>query len=121
MKLKSMVILIAAAILFTSACSFQDNPKELPIGKYEMKDGKTPDWAWVMLEEENRFIFNRNIATSYLPMGTYSVEGDELVLKVNEQEIYTFRIEGDRLIFESGAYAESFIEKGTVFELTKDK
>lgn len=118
MKLKSMVILIAAAVLFTSACSFQD--KELSTGKYEMKDGKTADWAWVLLEEENHFIFNRNIATSYLPTGTYSVEDDELILKVNDQEIYTFRIEGDRLIFESGEYAESMIEKGTVFELTKD-
>lgn len=121
MKKKVMVVLLVASILFTSACSFQDNVEELATGKYVMRDAKTEDWAWVLLGDENHFEFNRNIATSYRPMGTYSVENNELILKVNDNELYIFKIKGNGLIFESGKYAESLIEIGTVFELTKNK
>lgn len=119
MRIKSMIILMAAAVLFASACALQDRVEPLATGKYVMKDAQTEEWAWVLLEEENRFEFNRNLATSYRPMGTYVVENDVLVLKVNDQETYKFKIKGDTLIFESGKYAESLIEKGTVFELSK--
>lgn len=121
LKVKYMVILIAASLLFTSACAFQERGKELETGKYVLQDAQTEDWAWILLEEENRFKFNRNLATSYIPMGTYSVEEDELILKASEEEIYRFRIEGDRLIFESGKYAESLLEIGAVFKLTKNR
>lgn len=121
MKIKSMIILIAASVLLTSACSFQNNVEELSTGKYVMQNAEDEDWAWVLLEDENQFQFNRNIATSYIPMGTYFVENDELLLTVNENEIYKFKIKGNTLIFESGKYAESLVEIGTVFELTKNK
>ena len=121
MKMKSMVILIIVSVLFTSACAFGGRVEAPATGKYVMKDAEMEEWAWVLLEEENQFTFNRNLATSYRPMGTYSVEKDELILKVRDNEIYRFRIEGDSLIFESGEFAEGLVEIGTVFELTKDK
>lgn len=119
MKMKSMIILVIISVLFTSACAFGGRSKEPATGKYVMKDAVMEDWAWVLLEEEHQFTFNRNLATSYWPMGTYSVEKDELLLKVHDKEIYRFRINGDSLIFESGEFAEGLIEKGTIFELKK--
>jgi len=121
MKIKPMVILIATFILLASACSLQDSAKELAIGKYVMQDAKDEEWAWVLLDDENKFEFNRNIATSYRPMGTYSVENNELILRVNDNEVYRFEIKGNSLIFKRGKYAESLIEIGTVFELTNNK
>lgn len=121
MKIRSMIVLIAVSVLFTSACAFGGRTEEPATGKYVMQGAPIKEWAWVLLEEDHQFKFNRNLATSYLPMGTYSVEKDELLLKVNDKEIYRFRIEGDRLIFESGELAESLVDIGTVFELTKDK
>ena len=72
-------------------------------------------------EDNNRFVFNRNLATSYDPTGTYSVENSELILRGNVNEVYKFKINGNNLIFESGEYAEGLVEIGTIFELTKNK
>ena len=121
MKTKSIIILLATIILLTSACSFQESTEKLAIGKYVMQDAIDEEWAWVLLDNDNRFEFNRNIATSYRPMGTYSVENNELILKVNDNEVYRFEIKENSLIFISGEYAENLIEIGTVFELAKNK
>ncbi len=120
MKLLSKTLLIIMSVLLVSACSFK-GPNDLKLGKYVMEDTETEDFAWVLLEENNQFQFNRNIATSYLPMGSYSVEEDELILQSGLDEIYRFKISGNSLIFESGKAAESLVEKGTVFVLTKNK
>ncbi len=121
MRIKSMVLLIVVSVLFIYACSLQDNSEELATGKYVMQNAENEDWAWVLLDDENQFEFNRNIATLYIPMGTYLVGNNELILKVNDNEIYKFKIKGNSLIFASREYAESLIEKGTVFELSKNK
>ena len=120
MKIRLSMLLITAIMLFTSACAFQNNFGELKTGKYVLKDGPTEEWAWVLLEDENKFQFNRGNATSYRPVGNYSVENNELILKVNDDEVYRFEIKGSSLIFKSGEYAEGLLESGTVFELTKD-
>jgi outer membrane lipoprotein-sorting protein len=121
MKMKSMIVLFAVTILFTSGCSFQNSIEELVTGKYMMQDAKAEDSAWVLLEDGNKFEYNRGGVTSYRPKGTYSVENNELILSVNDNEVYRFKIKGNSLIFESGEYAESLIEIGTAFELTKNK
>ncbi len=121
MKIKLIMFLMAAIILFTSACAFQNNSEELKTGKYVLKDAPNEDWAWVLLEDKNEFQFNRCSATSYTPVGKYSVENHELILKVNDDEVYRFEIKGSSLIFKSGEYAEGLLEVGAVLELTQDK
>ena len=74
----------------------------------------------VTLKENNEFEFNRDIAMSYLPMGTYSVENGRLKLMVTETESYIFTIEGDKLIFESGLVSDNIVKKGTIYILSED-
>ncbi len=88
----------------------------MEIGKYiKAEDGL----AWVILKENNEFIFNRYAATSYDPIGSYSIKDNMLVLKVNDNEEYIFKIDGDKLIFESGTHIGDLLKKGDVFELNK--
>ncbi len=117
MKNRSKILLIMALITVAAGCSMKEKPEEPQTGKYVMKESEIEDFAWVLLEEDHKFQFNRHIATSYVPMGKYYMEDDELILEVNENEIYRFRVHGNTLIFESGKTAESLVEKGAVFEL----
>jgi len=113
-----MILLIMLALIFVAGCSSQSKEKSLKTGKYVMQDAEVEDWSWVNLKEDNKFEFNRCGALSYLPMGTYSVEDNVLILSVSEDEVYKFIIDGDKLIFESGKMAEPFVSKGAVFKLS---
>lgn len=120
MKLSPKTLLMALSLLLITGCSIIGQTEEPEIGKYTMKGAETEDFAWVLLEDNHQFQFNRNFATSYIPMGSYDLKGDELVLTANEDELYRFKIKGDSLIFESGKGAESLVEKGTIFELKRN-
>ena len=93
MKNKLFLAFLVFAILFSTACSFQEEVEALPTGKYVRKDAPTEDWAWVLLEDDNKFEFSPGIV-SYRPSGTYSVENGELLLKVSDTELYHFEIKG---------------------------
>jgi len=54
------------------------------------------------LKENNEFVFNRDNGTSYRPKGSYSIQDGELILKVSDEEEYKFKIDGEKLVFESG-------------------
>ena len=74
----------------------------------------------VCLKADGTFWFNRHIAMSYLPIGTYSVEGTKLTLFVTEEETYLFEISGaSALTFVSGPSAQSVVEPGTRFVYDK--
>ena len=87
---------------------------ELVPGKYVSADGL----AWVELLEDKQFVFNRGLVTSYRPGGNYFTQEGELVLYVNDAEQYRFTIDGDTIVFQGGGFAESLIEKGTVFAIS---
>ncbi len=119
MKIKSIVLLMMIIVLFFFGYTFLKSNQELSTGKYVMLNAENEDWAWVLLSDDHQFEFNRHLATSYRPMGTYFVENDKLILKVCEQEIYVFKIEGNRLIFQSSKNISSLVPVGTIFELKK--
>ncbi len=121
MKTKLALLLMVISLLVTSGCSKFDKKEELKLGQYTMQNSQGEDWAWVILKEENKFEFNRNMATSYDPMGTYSIKDHRLVLKADLSEIYIFEIDGDKLIFSSGDGAKGLLEEGAVFKLMKEK
>jgi hypothetical protein len=115
MKIK-LTILLFSILLLVSACA---SSNQLALGKYIMKDAQEEEFSWVLLEEDNRFTFNRHIATSYRPSGTYKIEDDLLILTVNEEEIYTFKIMRKTIVFQSGKLAEGMVDVGTVYELKR--
>ena len=115
---KALVLLFTFALAFAMGCSIQNKTKELKTGKYVMQDTEIEDCAWVVLNDDNQFEFNRNIATSYRPSGTYSVKDNILTLFVSENEEYKFLVDGDKLIFKSGDTAADLVEEGAVFKLS---
>jgi hypothetical protein len=116
MKFEKILMFIMLSLLFLSGCV---QNKTLALGRYVMKDAEIEDFAWVELEEDNRFTFNRHIATSYRPTGVYTIENNQLTLKVNAEEFYVFRIVNKTLVFESEGSIPSLIDVGTVFQLKK--
>lgn len=114
MKKRLLMMIIIASLILTCSCSNKKNTNELKSGKYiEVESGL----AWVVLKENNEFEFNRNIA-SYRPIGSYSIKDGELILKVNDKEEYKFKIDGEKLVFESGTYIKNLLKEGAVFQLS---
>lgn len=103
-----------------SGCSIQNKIEEPKIGKYVIQGAESEWMEWVLLKENKEFQFNRNIYMSYLPIGTYSIDGNKLILYVNENESYVFIIEGNKLIFDSSNGINAVVEKGTVFKLSNE-
>ncbi len=119
MKKVILSFLIIMFITSLSACA-EYTPNRLPsLGMYVMIQSD-PEFAWVLLKEDNQFEFNRNLATSYRPTGSYSVEDDVLTLMVSNEEVYIFKIKGKQLIFESSGSIGAIVEVGTVFELSSN-
>lgn len=101
-----------------TGCFKKKESEELKMGKYVMQDTELEGMSWVLLEKDNKFQFNRQINLSYLPVGTYSIDGNKLTLYVNENESYVFTIEKDKLIFESSNVDDDLVKKGAVFKLS---
>lgn len=114
-------ILIIVTLLAFTGCSKEEKPEELKLGNYVMESTETKLGAYVLIEEDNKFQFLRNYAVSYIPMGTYSIDGNELTLYVNEDESYLFTINEDQLIFESSNVDISqFVKKGAIFKFSEE-
>lgn len=119
MKKRLLIMIIIATLILACSCSINKNSNQLKIGKYvyyEVENGFA--WAWVILEENNEFEFNRGISTSYCPRGSYSIQEDELILKVDDTEQYKFKIDEKKLVFESGTDIGNLLEKGAVFQFS---
>ncbi len=120
-RLRYVVISIALLALILGigvGCAKEDKTEAVQIGKYVMAGTEPEDSSWVLIKEGEEFEFVRHIATSYLPRGNYSIEGTTLTLYVDENELFTFTIDGDTLIFEDGPIPRSMITKGAVFKLS---
>ncbi len=114
---KSLLIILLLLVLITG-CSKQEKNEELKTEKYVMQSNDSEWSSWIILEENNKFIFIRHAATSYVPKGTYSINGNKLILYVSENESYEFTIEEDKLIFENSYDIDALVKKGTVFKLS---
>jgi hypothetical protein len=115
MKARRVWLVFAVLIaILAVGCSEQENLGDLKLGKYVKLNAEGQAWAWVSLAENNKFQFNRNIATSYMPCGTYEVKDDMLILTVSEKEVYKFGINGDKIILEDDI--GNLLKRGDVFE-----
>ncbi len=119
-KKRILLLFLLTLILLNllTGCFKKKESEELKMGKYVMQDTELEGMSWVLLEKDNKFQFNRQINLSYLPVGTYSIDGNKLTLYVNENESYVFTIEKDKLIFESSNVDDDLVKKGAVFKLS---
>ena len=95
------------------------NRRDVKLGIYAYGTLEDGSYSYVLLKENNEFEFVRNIATSYVPIGKYKVEGNILILD-GINDLYKFQIDGDKLIFLSSNKDTALIDKGTVFVLEKN-
>ena len=72
-------------------------------------------------EKERNIRKSFNYFFSYVPSGNYLVENNILKLIVNKNEIYKFKIDGDKLIFEGSNVDSNLVEIGTIFKLYNRK
>lgn len=96
---------------------FEKRFQGLSTGKYVMENARVPGGTWVFLRDDKTFAFMRDIATSYVPQGTYSVHGEVLKLTVSEIEEYTFLVDGQRLVLQNGTAIKDLVDIGSVFTL----
>lgn len=109
------LILLAAFVL--TACS-----STKLTGVYVMDESDEALKPNVTLEEGNKFRFSYSALSSYLAIGTYEIENNNLILKTKDGLYkYVFKIEDDSLIFDANESSElpsyANIPDGAVFNL----
>ncbi len=122
MKKTFLLIFVAIAILsFMAGCSKDSTVTEsnLPLGVYQFQESDEPVKPNVVLDDNNQFVFNYSVLSSYLPIGTYQIETDQLILKTDDGKYeYIFLIKDNTLIFnkdESSSLQLGDIADGSVF------
>ena len=110
-KILALLALTLAAAL--SGCSGANEAKEARMGTY--KDFVSE--SSLTIKEGNGFMMTGPPVLSFAPMGEFTVRDDKIILKVNGED-HIFSIGDGELVFESGNWLESWVEKGTEFYLT---
>ena len=97
-------------VKFTKRTDYVPTP-----GKYLMNEARVPGGTWIYLRPDETFVFMRDLATSYVPQGTYRITGDELILEVSKEEHYIFKIEGDTLQLKDGTNIKELVPINSLF------
>jgi hypothetical protein len=115
MKKSIILVVILIAIMLTSVLSGCSKSADvIKLGVYDANEG----FAILRIDEDKTFVLFRDAFSSYAPMGSYTIDGDKLLLNVDDEletGIIEFKIDDEMLIFESGEIIESQIKKGTEF------
>ncbi|AUG56118.1 hypothetical protein [Acetivibrio saccincola] len=103
-KLYFMKFILLILICILVGCSGTYNTKTaeqyLPIRVYVMQESQEPIKPSVSLKDNNRFTFNYSALSSYIAIGSYEVNDDNLILKTDDGKFkYVFKIKDDQLIF----------------------
>jgi hypothetical protein len=109
---RPLIFLVVVSVLMLSACT-----TNIKVGRYVMENTEIDDWSWIDINQGNTYEFNKANNMSYRPSGKYTVENNKVILKVGDNSYYTFRTDGNSLIFESTTTSGHFIKKGTVYTL----
>ena len=96
-KLLLTIMFVICAVLL-SACS----KNELELGTYTTENSSSK----LILLEDQKFEFHPYFLYGYSPNGDYRIEKGKLILHVNDEEEYVFKIKKDYIIFESSSYDE---------------
>ena len=120
-KLCLVLFLMIAVSSFMAGCANHNTAEESGpvLGIYELQEADEPVKPNLVLEEQNRFVFNYSALSSYLPIGSYEVDQDYLTLKTDDGEYqYVFEIKNNTLVFhqeESSPISLGNVEDGSVF------
>lgn len=102
MKRLIAVMLLIVLCITISACAEKSSDKGLELRKYSFQESDDIVPASVTLMEDNKFQFIFSAMSSYICMGSYSVDGDKLLLNADEGGFYyTFNITADGLVFDA--------------------
>lgn len=101
MKIKRSICFCILLLSILCGCTISKTDNLL-LGKYIFEDSKEIIKPYVLLKENNKFLFEYSALSSYLNYGTYKVENDILIL-TTEDEAYTyvFQIDNGNLYFDS--------------------
>ena len=108
--MKKVLITLVLLMVTLSACS---GKKEVEMGRYIDSASEVT----LILQDGNGFMLVVPSEISFAPMGEFSVKDNKILLMANEDE-HVFSVEDKMLVFESGDWLESRVEKGTKFYLS---
>lgn len=70
-------------------------------------DGTALAGATVTLYNDTEIMFNYSLLSSYIPYGTYTVDRGKIVMKTDDGRFtYTFKVDGDTLVFDAANSSE---------------
>jgi len=122
-KLLFMKFLLLILTCVLVGCS--NNPKTTeqykPIRAYVMQESEEPIKPIVALEDRNKFTFTYSALSSYIAIGSYEVDDDNLILKTDDGKYkYIFKIEDNTLIFNAKESSEippfANVPNGAIFK-----
>lgn len=94
----------------------QKSRVQLKQGTYKSED----HLSMLNLFGDDEFDFSKNVLSSVISVGNYSIVRGKLVLKSSYQEEYVFEIRNDCLVFISSNNPQEKLEEGKIFVLDKD-
>ena len=127
MKYKIFIIAIMILALSLAGCAKEKDTK-LQVGTYILESAEDPSFApSIVLKAGGLFTFPFSSVSSYLPMGSWSVDGDELILKTDDgKNVYIFIIDEATLTFDGDNSSEipkyshfDSVDDGDIFVLKK--
>lgn len=95
-------LLLCMLILFcTLLCGcLSKNSESLSLGKYELKDATGVTTLYVLLKENNEFIFKSSYFGSFLDHGTYEIKNHTLILTTDDKAYaYVFQIYNGNVLY----------------------
>ncbi|MEA4831432.1 MAG: hypothetical protein VB118_02290 [Oscillospiraceae bacterium] len=96
-KLCFVLCLIIIQGVVLAGCS--EKTSVIPLGVYSYQESDEPVKPNVTLREDNRFQFEFSIVSSYCAIGTYIVDGKNLILNTDDgNNKYVFEIKDKTLI-----------------------
>ena len=123
MKQPVAAILLVALMLLSACSDGAADSAESTIGPgtYLSAETTTAGRGGLTLTEAGEFTLSVEVY-SYCPMGTYTFEGNTLILHINgdESNAHVFTIQDGALVFESGTWLENTFAPGAVFELVEE-
>lgn len=92
------LICCSMLLIFVLLCGCSSNT--LSVGNYVLKNTDEPISPYVLLKEDNKFVFMYSSLSSNLPQGTYSIDKNKLILTTDDNKYtYVFKISDKTIIF----------------------
>lgn len=139
--MKKIVLFISFIIvicLFCHSINLFLRKEEMPMEQISLKTGiyvienssNTHNIPYLSLKDNNEFVFQFSVLASNVPLGTYEIKDNLLILTSNNadksKETFVFEINDKKLTFkESGsnklpAFSNKYIYDGVTFILSED-